>query len=91
MDKTGGLLSYSAEKCCKIIMATMVLHNICINHGLDTVIDTIHETIDDTITPHSSGSGVMMRQEIVSTFLIKLVVKFLIIVMIVNVVSFEYN
>ena len=64
MDKTGGLLSYSPEKCCKIIMATMVLHNICINHGLDTVIDTLDETIDDTITPHSSGNGVLMRQEI---------------------------
>ena len=64
-----GFLSYSPEKCCKIIMATMVLHNICINHGLDTVIDTVDETIDDTITPHSSGNGVLMRQEIlVSTF-----------------------
>ena len=53
---------------CKIIMATMVLHNICIYHGLHTVIDTVDETIDDTITPHSSGSGELMRQEIVSTF-----------------------
>ena len=49
-------------------MATIALHNICINHGLDTVIDTVDETIGDTITPHSSGSGVLMRQEIVSTF-----------------------
>ena len=46
----------------------MVLHNICIYHGLHTVIDTVDETIDDTITPHSSGSGELMRQEIVSTF-----------------------
>ena len=68
MDKTGGFLSYSPEKCCKIIMATMVLHNICINHGLDTDIDTLDEQIHETHTPHSSGNGVLMRQEIVSTF-----------------------
>ena len=68
MDKIGGFLSYSREKCCKIIMATMVLHTICINYGLDTVIDTLDETIDDTMTPHPSGNGELMRQEIVSTF-----------------------
>ena len=36
MDKTGGTLCNSPEKNCKIIIATMVLHNMCIDHGLLT-------------------------------------------------------
>ena len=34
MDKTGGTLWYNPEKCCRIIIATMVLHNLCIDNGL---------------------------------------------------------
>ena len=34
MDKTGGTLCYSPEQVCRLPVATMVLHNICIDHGL---------------------------------------------------------
>ena len=34
MDKTGGTLCYSPERVCRLAVATMVLHNICIDHGL---------------------------------------------------------
>ena len=68
MDKTGVSLSYSPEKICKIIIATKVLHSICINHGLSTDMDTHDEPIHVTDTPHSSENGVLFIQEIVSTF-----------------------
>ena len=40
MDNTGGTLCYSPERCCRIIIATMVLHNLFINHVLLTEIET---------------------------------------------------
>ena len=39
MDITGGTLCNTPEKCCEIIVTTMVLHNICVEHGLLTDID----------------------------------------------------
>ena len=48
MDKTGETLGYSPERCRKIILATMVLHDMCINQGLpitEILVDdeSIHE------------------------------------------------
>ena len=40
MDKTGGTLCYSPENFFKIIIATMVLHNLCIDHGILTELET---------------------------------------------------
>ncbi|XP_064630742.1 putative nuclease HARBI1 [Lineus longissimus] len=34
LHKEGGTLRLSPEKCCSVIIATSVLHNICENHGL---------------------------------------------------------
>ena len=34
VDKAGGTLCYFPERVCKLAVATMVLHNICIDHGL---------------------------------------------------------
>ena len=34
MDKTGGTLCYTAERVCKLVISTMILHNICIKHEL---------------------------------------------------------
>lgn len=30
MDKSGGTLMYGPEKCCKVVVACCMLHNICI-------------------------------------------------------------
>ena len=68
MDKTGGTLCYTPERVCKIILATMLLHNMCINHGLSTVIDIIKEHSLDIDPLEPSANGVIMRQEIVSNF-----------------------
>ena len=68
MDKTGGTLYYTPERVCKIILATMLLHNMCINHGLLTDIDIDEELTLDIHLPEPSANGVTMRQEIVSNF-----------------------
>ena len=70
MDRTGGTLCYSPEKCCKIIIATMVLHNMCIDHGLLTELES---TMDEP-TPgidylqEPSENGIVMREAIVTEF-----------------------
>ena len=34
MDRTGGALCYNPDRVCRLVVATMVLHNICIDHGI---------------------------------------------------------
>ena len=34
MDKTGGTLYYTPERVCKLVISTMIPHNICVKHGL---------------------------------------------------------
>ena len=68
MDKTGGTLCYTPERVCKIILSTMLLHNMCINHGLLMDIDIDEELTLDIDLPEPSANGVTMRQEIVSNF-----------------------
>ena len=69
MDRTEGTLCYSPEKC-KIIIATMVLHNMCIDHGLLTELEA---TMDEP-TPgidylqEPSENGIIMRETIVTEF-----------------------
>ena len=39
LDKSGGTLLYSAEKACKLVTATAVMHNYCVARQLDTPVD----------------------------------------------------
>ena len=70
MDKTGGTLCYSPEKCCIIIIAIMVLHNMCIDHGLlielETSMDEPTPGIDYLQEP--SENGILMSEAIVTEF-----------------------
>ena len=69
MDKTGGTLCYSAEKCCKIILATMVLHNMCISHSLFADFEMLMtDPIPDIVPPQPSENGLIMRESIISEF-----------------------
>ena len=70
MDKTGGTLCYSPERCCRIIIATMVLHNLCINHGLLIEIETFVDepTPDTDYLQEPSENGMLMRETIVTEF-----------------------
>ena len=43
MDKTGGTLCYLPDRVCRSVVATMVLHNICIDHNLIWQIDPIEQ------------------------------------------------
>ena len=70
MDKTGRTLRYSQEKCCKIIIAAIVLHNLCIDHSLltelETSIDESTPDIDYLLEP--SEDGILIRGTIKTQF-----------------------
>ena len=70
MDKTGGTLCYSPERVCRLAVATMVLHNICIDHGLNwETADILPEEDDTTIDPPDTTlSGNMIRQSVVADY-----------------------
>ena len=66
MDKTGDTLCYSPERVCTLIITTMVLHYICIDHGIQWQVPEIANDVEpieffspDAITP----SGQIVRQE----------------------------
>ena len=67
MDKIGGTLCYSPEKCCKIKLATMVLHSMCFSHGLLTDFEMSDPTLD-IVPPEPSENGLIMSEPIVSEF-----------------------
>ena len=52
LHKSGGAMTYAPEKCCKIIMACLILHNMCVNAGValddeDQIDDDDNEEDDD--------------------------------------------
>ena len=73
MDKTGGTLCYSPEKCCRIIITTMVLHNMCINHCLLNELETSmnEPTLDTDSHQEPSENGILMEEIIVTEFYLK--------------------
>ena len=66
MYKTGGTLCYSPERVCRLAVATIVLHNICIDHGLQWENDVITEDIIDP--PDTTISGNIVRQSVISDY-----------------------
>ena len=69
MDKTGGTLCYSPERVCRMVVANMVLHNICIDHGLHLETNITAEE-DDIIEPPETNthSGNMVRQSVITEY-----------------------
>lgn len=74
LDKSGGTLLYSAEKTCKLVTATAVLHNYAISHQLNTTIDpavvdrsTSIQPVTDTAQP-AALTVTQLRQTIVQQF-----------------------
>ena len=65
MDKTEGTLCYTPERVCRLVVATMVLHNFCIDHKLQWQIDTIAQEdtfaediiAEDTIAEDTIAEG----------------------------------
>ena len=71
MDKTGGTLCYSPERVCRLAVATMVLHNICIDHGLELEHDTTFSIMqDDTVNPPdaTTPAGNIVRQSVITEY-----------------------
>ena len=67
MDRTGGSLCYSPGRVCKLVLATMILHNLCIQHGLQLEQELLIEIEEDPeIVPHdSTTSGQALHQSVI--------------------------
>ena len=60
---------YSPERVCRLAAATMVLHNICIDHGLQGEVDFV--TQEDEIiatTDETTHSGNTVRLSVVADY-----------------------
>ena len=72
MDRTGGTLCYSPERVCRLVVATMVLHNICIDHNLIWQIESIGQesSIAADVHPPDSvtSSGSIVRNLIITNY-----------------------
>ena len=56
MDKTGGSLCYSPERDCKLILTSMILHNFCIDRGVQIDIENIESDMSYTETDNTEHS-----------------------------------
>ena len=72
MDRTGGTLCYSPERVCRLVVATMVLHTICIDHNLIWQIESIGQesSIAADVHPPDSvtSSGSIVRNSIITNY-----------------------
>ena len=71
MHRTGGTLCYAPDRLCRLVIATMVLYNICIEHGLqwESVFDVDgEEEVKETIPHDSITSGTAVRQSVIEQY-----------------------
>ena len=69
MDKTGGSLCYSPGRVCRLVVATMVLNNICIQHGLQWEIESpVGVEEGEVPLPLDPTSGHSVRQLVVYNY-----------------------
>ena len=47
MHCDGGDITYSSQKACKIVVASMILHNMCINAGLPLEEEDLEQPVDN--------------------------------------------
>ena len=73
LDKSGGALCYAPKKCVKIIVATGVLHNVCVINRLPLPDDANHDegdgfNDDDNVVENlDSPTGRAVRERIIRT------------------------
>ena len=70
MDKTGGSLCYSPERVCKLILSSMILHNFCIDCGLQIDIENLESVMPYTETDYTehSDNGILVRENIIINY-----------------------
>lgn len=69
LDRSGGVLMYSPEVVCKIILACCVLHNIAVKHGLHIpLVPRLAQNLGNRANPPNRGQGLQVRDELVATF-----------------------
>ena len=47
MHSDGGDITYCPQKACKIVVASMILHNMCINAGLPLEEEDLEQPVDN--------------------------------------------
>ena len=67
-DKTGGTLLYDERKCCAVVIAAAILHNICVHHRVPIEIDwdignEEQEKVDDN---GMAPAGIAVRRELIA-------------------------
>lgn len=71
LHRSGGSLQYTPEKCAKIVISSMYLHNLCVKRGLPVPEEMVDED-DHPEEPHGGeharGRGRAVRQEIINNF-----------------------
>ena len=69
LDFSGGAMQFSPSRCCNIILATAVLHNMCILDKTqipeDLGVMQGHDNDEVSTEPPSSESGTAMRQKLI--------------------------
>ena len=70
MHRTGGTLCYNPDRVCRLVIATMVLHNICINHSISWESEILPEIEDihDGISIDPVSSGQLVRQSVIEEY-----------------------
>ena len=70
MDRTGGALCYIPDRVCRLVITTMVLHNICIDHGISWETEFVPEIeeIQDGIPIDLITSGQLVRQSVIEEY-----------------------
>jgi len=77
LDKSGGTLLYTAEKACRLVIATAVLHNFCISRQIPAEVDEAVVARDAAIQPQPqqptaqparSLNGVELRRRLIQQF-----------------------
>lgn len=70
LDDSGGILCYSPVKVCRITAACCVLHNLCLEAGLDHAVDAgvqerIAEMAANPRPAPAAGAAAAMRQQLI--------------------------
>jgi hypothetical protein len=70
LDDSGGILCYSPEKVCRITIACCVLHNLCLDAGMEHevdrgVADRIVEMAANPQPPPRAGAGAARQRRLI--------------------------
>ena len=63
LDKSGGNLTYTPVKCCKIVISCFILHNICVRNSLPVEDDTSDDEMNDDANERAPEDNAMQQYD----------------------------